>query len=131
VVVLLRRPTSDTVMTAAAAIGALSRIFRRGIDIAKADVMPKDIQPATLAQGELELDASDVDGDRGRLMQALDATNDRWGRRTMREASGQGGAAPRDWTGTRSGKHRATRPSGTSCPPRKREPRVPDPNVVA
>jgi DNA polymerase V len=35
--------------------------------------------------------------DRGRLMQAVDAVNDRWGRGVLKVASGRLGAAPRAW----------------------------------
>lgn len=48
-------------------------------------------------QFELDLDASDpVHGARPRLMAALDAVNDRYGRGTLKLASAGLGAAPRN-----------------------------------
>ena len=97
-VVPLRRPTSDTALIVATAVAALRQIYRPGIQFAKAGVMLMGIQPAAIMQAELDFHAGDSEVDRPKLMQALDAVNDRWGRGTMRVASGQVGIAPRDWT---------------------------------
>ena len=75
----LRRPASDTGALVSAAVGGLKLIYRPGFNLAKAGVMLLDLQPDTVQQGELDLDADDVP-QRRTLMQALDGLNDRYGK---------------------------------------------------
>lgn len=58
-----------------------------------------DIGSARTVQFELDLDAAGpAPGARPRLIEALDAVNERYGRGTLKLASAGLGAAPRNWT---------------------------------
>lgn len=58
-----------------------------------------DIGSANTIQFELDLEVDDpAPGARPRLMEALDAVNDRYGRGTLKLASAGLGAKPRNWT---------------------------------
>ena len=85
ITVPLRLPSSDTLAIVSAALAGLERIYRSGYDYAKAGVMLLDLQPATQGQQELELGDTAVAHERrqSRLMRALDAVNDRFGRGTL------------------------------------------------
>lgn len=96
-IVPLRRPCSDTSAIVQAAIVGLRSIYRPGFKLAKAGVMLLDLAPESREQFELDLGEPESERDRGRLMQALDAVNDRWGRGVLKVASGKVGAAPRAW----------------------------------
>ena len=96
-IVPMRRPTDDTSAIVGAALMGLRAIYQPGFRLAKAGVMLLDIQPASREQFELDLGEPESERDRGRLMQALDAVNDRWGRGVLKVASGKVGAAPRAW----------------------------------
>lgn len=85
ITVPLRRPTADTSLIAAAAIGGLRAIFASGFKFAKAGVMLLDLQDAEVEQGELALDDQGVD--RGQLMSAIDGLNVRYGRGAVKLAS--------------------------------------------
>lgn len=67
----------------------LRQIFQPGFLYAKAGVMLLDLQPGGAMQQELDLGGHDIETDRRhqRLMQALDAVNDRWGKGTLRLGS--------------------------------------------
>ena len=67
----------------------LKHIFQPGYLYAKAGVMLLDLHPASITQQELDLGGHDIETDRRhqRLMQALDAVNDRWGKGTLRLGS--------------------------------------------
>ena len=56
-----------------------------------------DLAPESREQFELDLGEPESERDRARLMQALDAVNDRWGRGSLKVASGKVRAAPRAW----------------------------------
>ena len=86
ITVPLRRPTSDTGALVSAAVAGLKAIYRPGFNLAKAGVMLMDLQPETVQQGELDLEADDVP-QRDTLMKALDGLNDRYGRGTVHMAS--------------------------------------------
>jgi len=79
----------------------LQAIYRPGYRYAKAGVMLLDLSPATRLQQELALEDDVVDPGSRRLMQALDAVNQRYGRGTVSLASaglansGQSGAGDR------------------------------------
>ncbi len=106
----LRRPSSDTMLITEAATQGVRKIFRPGVDFAKAGVMLLDISSQEHAQFELDLDSvSDVPGQgaaqgraqdvaaRRRLMTALDAVNDRFGRATLQLGSAATAGEPRNW----------------------------------
>jgi DNA polymerase V len=98
VVVPLRRPCSDTASIAGAAIMGLETIYRPEFQYAKAGVMLLDLTSSAVEQVELDLGESDSERDLNRLMLALDAVNDRWGRGTLKIGSAKFGKAPKDWT---------------------------------
>ena len=85
ITVPLRLPTSDTLQIASAALAGLERIYRPSYDYAKAGVMLLDLRPASQGQQELDLGDTAVLHERrqARLMRALDAVNDRFGRGTL------------------------------------------------
>ena len=81
-VVPLRRPTADTGLLVAAALAGLQCIYEPGFAIAKAGVMLLDLQPCEFEQSELALEDDPIE-DRSRLMFALDALNQRYGKGTV------------------------------------------------
>ena len=84
VVVPLVRPSADTLVLVNAALTGLRRIYAPGFQLAKAGVMLLDLVPDTCVQAELNWDTLGRDQrDRGKLMQALDQVNDRFGKRTL------------------------------------------------
>ena len=90
IVVPLRRPTADTGAIVQATVLGLRAIYCQGFKYAKAGVMLLDLQPDSVAQGELDLgdgDSLEDIADKARLMSALDAINKRYGRGTMKMAS--------------------------------------------
>lgn len=93
-VVPLRRPCADTAAIVSAAIRGLRDIYRPGFNLAKAGVMLVDLQPAVEGQLELGLEDDEPTRDRGRLMNALDVVNDRWGKGTMHMGSAKPLRAP-------------------------------------
>jgi DNA polymerase V len=98
VVVPLRRPTDDTAAISQAALAGLRSIFQTGFNYAKAGVMLLDLRPASHLQHELDLGGEDPDPNRGRLMQALDGVNARYGRGALLLASGGTPHNRRGWT---------------------------------
>ena len=89
-VVPLRRPTSHTAHLVEAAVRGIRSIYEPGFDLVKCGVMLLELQPTSRVQHELDLDEPAVDD--ARLMQALDALNDRYGRGTLKMASAGIGA---------------------------------------
>lgn len=106
----LRRPTSDTGALVSAAVAGLKVIYKPGFNFAKAGVMLLDLQPDSVQQGELDLDADDVP-ERGLLMQALDGLNDRYGKGTVQMASAGMAGDKRLW----SMKQERRTPAYTTC----------------
>jgi DNA polymerase V len=86
ITVPLRRPTADTNLLVAAAVAGLKVIYKPGYDYIKAGVMLLELQADTVHQGELALEADEVE-DRSALMGALDKLNARYGRGTLKVAS--------------------------------------------
>ena len=78
--------------------------------MAKAGVMLLDLQPDSVQQGELDLDADDVP-ERGMLMQALDGPNERYGKGTVHMASAGMAGDKRVW----SMKQERRTPAYTTC----------------
>lgn len=86
----LNPPTAHTTRIVRAALDVLERLYRPGFRYKKAGVMLTGIEAAATAQLSLldEPDAQDGDAGRGgRLMEALDRVNARWGRDTLFPAS--------------------------------------------
>jgi len=87
VVVPLSVPTQDTVRLVEAALAGLAKMYKPGFKYAKAGVMLLDLTARNVEQGDL------FDGPtprRERLMAALDAVNDRFGRGTLRVGNVEG-----------------------------------------
>lgn len=96
----LVRPTQDTAVLVNAALETLKAIFRPGFNYAKAGVMLMDLVPEGFVQGELDWGGistpqnpmsahPDTPGrDRSRVMGAMDSLNTRYGRGTIKLASG-------------------------------------------
>jgi len=97
-VVPLRRPTADTARIVDAAVMGLKLMFQPGFDLAKAGVMLLELCDSGALQGELDLGDDEEGRDRGRLMQAMDAVNGRWGRATIHPASAGTAGDRRIWT---------------------------------
>ena len=93
-----------------AAVAGLKVIYKPGFKLAKAGVMLLDLQPDSVQQGELELDADDVP-ERGLLMQALYGLNDRYGKGTVHMASAGLAGDKRLW----SMKQERRTPGYTTC----------------
>ena len=96
-VVPLRRPTNDSRDINQAALLGLQASYRHGFKYTKAGVMLLDISPAELIQYELALDGDEADPGSSRLMQALDAVNQRFGRGTVTLASAGLSGDQRQW----------------------------------
>ena len=106
VTVPLVRPTGDSAVLVNAATAAVREQFRSGIRYAKAGAVLSDLRPAGQEQGELEFSASDEvvtkrpPSGRDRLMVAMDALNNRYGRDSIRlgsTAAGSNGADVAVW----------------------------------
>jgi DNA polymerase V len=92
IVVPLRRSTADTGTVVQAAMLGLQSIFRPGFKYAKAGVMLLDLNSdlPEHQQGELDLDGDQPAGiqeEKVRLMSALDAVNQRYGKGTLKIGS--------------------------------------------
>jgi len=93
----LRRPSADTAQIVGAALAGLRSIFRPGYPYAKAGVMLLDLQANDRRQAELDLEDDQAE-DRTRLMGALDALNQRFGRGTVLMASAGLAGDKRQWS---------------------------------
>ncbi len=93
VTIPLTRPTADTAVLVRAVDAAVRSQFRTGFRYAKAGAILTDLQSSQHEQGELDLfSASDVQvapavDPRSKLMSAMDALNDRFGRDSVRLGS--------------------------------------------
>ncbi|WP_312781257.1 Y-family DNA polymerase [Acidovorax temperans] len=96
IVVPLRRPTADTGELVSAAAAGMRRIYEPGYKMAKAGVMLLDLVPGGVLQGELALEEEDH-RDRTRLMVALDALNQRYGKGTVHSANTGGTNKRQAW----------------------------------
>jgi len=74
-----------------------TQIYKPGFQLSKAGVMLLDLMPDNVSQGEFDFDAPET-RDRGKLMAAMDAINDRFGRGAIHVGSAVGAGAPRDWS---------------------------------
>lgn len=97
VVVPLRRPTSDTGELVAAAVMGLRAIYRPGFKLAKAGVMLLELQDGAYEQLELDLE-NDRSCDRSKLMIAMDAVNQRFGKGALHVASAGVAGNKRVWS---------------------------------
>lgn len=114
VVVPLLRPSADTGAIVQAALLGLQAIYRSGYKYAKAGVMLLDLQSDLNHQGELDLrDGGTVDlaEDKTRLMTALDAINQRYGKGTLKIGSSGLDGDRRVW----SMKQERRTPAYTTC----------------
>lgn len=97
IVIPLRRPTADTRHLVQAAVMGVTQIYKPGFKLSKAGVMLLDLMPDNVSQGEFDFGAPET-RDRGRLMAAMDAINDRFGRGAIHVGSAVGVGAHRDWS---------------------------------
>ncbi len=97
IVIPLRRPTADTRHLVQAAVMGVTQIYKPGFKLSKAGVMLLDLMPDNVSQGEFDFDAPET-RDRGKLMAAMDAINDRFGRGAIHVGSAVGAGSPRDWS---------------------------------
>lgn len=97
-VVPLRRPSNDSRDISQTALMGLQAIYRPGYRYAKAGAMLLDLRPTDLMQQELALDDDVADPGGTRLMQALDAVNQRFGRGTVALASAGLAGELRQWS---------------------------------
>lgn len=86
VTVPLRRPTADSRVLAKAAADGMRFMYVPGFQLIKAGVFLMDLQPASVQQGELELEPEEG-RDRTRLMAAMDVLNGRFGKGTLHVGS--------------------------------------------
>lgn len=97
----LIRPTQDTTVLVSAALETVKAIYRPGFSYAKAGVMLMDLVPEGFVQGELDwgepspatsqANAAQIHTghkDRSKVMGAIDHLNNRYGRGTVKLASG-------------------------------------------
>ena len=96
IVLPLRRPTADTGELVSAAAAGMRRIYEPGYKMAKAGVMLLDLVPGGVLQGEVDLEEKDH-RDRTRLMVALDALNQRYGKGTVHSANTGGTNKRQAW----------------------------------
>ncbi|MCA8148154.1 Y-family DNA polymerase [Burkholderia vietnamiensis] len=87
VVVPLAVPVGDTLRLVDAALVGLARLYKPGFKYAKAGVMLLDLTDRTVEQADLFSGPAPC---RERLMAALDAVNDRFGRGTLRVGNVEG-----------------------------------------
>ncbi|MPV65601.1 Y-family DNA polymerase [Burkholderia sp. BE17] len=87
VVVPLAVPVGDTLRLVEAALAGLARLYKPGFKYAKSGVMLLDLTDRTVEQADLFAGPAPR---RERLMAALDAVNDRFGRGTLRVGNVEG-----------------------------------------
>ena len=103
VTVPLRLPSADTLAIVGSALRGLEAIYRPGFNYAKAGVMLLDLQAKTTVQDELDFgdEATQTERRHEKLMRALDAVNERYGRGTLKLGSAlvecREGSARRGW----------------------------------
>ncbi len=93
----LVQPSNQTSVLMGAALHILRAIYRPGYRYAKAGVMLMDLRPETAQQLTLDLDAGQEDCRGPKLMHAMDAMNQRFGRGTVHLASTGASLAHRTW----------------------------------
>lgn len=96
-VLLLRRPTADTRHLVNAVVMGISQIYKPGFRFSKAGVMLLDLMPDSVKQSELDFDTPET-RNRGKLMVAMDAINDRYGPGSIYVGSAVGAGKVRDWS---------------------------------
>jgi DNA polymerase V len=97
VVVPLRRPTADSRLLVQSAVAGVRQIYQPGYRLSKAGVMLMDLTNDATKQGELDLEPIET-GDRAKLMMAMDALNNRYGRGTVHVGSASRQCASSDWS---------------------------------
>ena len=96
VVVPLRRPTADTALLVQAAVAGIRSIYKPGHELVRAGVMLLDLVSSRVHQGELDLEPGGGH-EREKLMLAMDAINDKYGRGTLHLASSGFNDSSRQW----------------------------------
>ncbi len=96
VTVPLRRPTADSRQLAKAAADGMRFMYVPGFQLIKAGVFLMDLRPASVQQGELELEPEEG-RDRTRLVAAMDALNGRFGKGTLHLGSAGLKCTTREW----------------------------------
>ena len=97
VVMHLPRPTADSRALVKTAVMGITQMYEPGPQFTKAGVILLDLIPNNRTQEEFEFDALE-NQNCGRLMDAVDAINDRFGRGTIHLGSSVGKGAHRDWS---------------------------------
>lgn len=97
IVVPLRRPTSDSHRIVDSAVSGIQQIYEPGYRLSKAGVMLMDLMQETVSQGELDFGTPES-RDRSKLMVAVDALNNRYGRGTVHVGSAACQRAPSEWS---------------------------------
>lgn len=97
IVVPLLRPTADSRSLVHSAVAGVRQIYQPGFRLSKAGVMLMDLTSSATKQCELDLEPVET-RDRSKLMMAMDALNDRYGRGTVHVGSAARQRAPSDWS---------------------------------
>lgn len=97
IVVPLRRPTSDSHRIVDSAVSGVQQIYEPGYRLSKAGVMLMDLMQETVSQRELDFGTLES-RDRSKLMVAVDALNNRYGRGTVHVGSAACQRASSDWS---------------------------------
>ena len=97
IVVPLLRPTADSRSLVHSAVAGVRQIYQPGVRLSKAGVMLMDLTSSATKQCELDLEPVET-RDRSKLMMAMDALNDRYGRGTVHVGSAARQRAPSDWS---------------------------------
>lgn len=83
----LHPPTSDTKALVSAAVSGLRRIYEPGFQLSKAGVMLMDLCSVAEQQSDLLFEDPVSKHDHGKLMEAMDRINERYGKATVHIAS--------------------------------------------
>lgn len=75
----------------------VKQIYQPGFKLSKAGIMLLDVIPDNVSQSEFDFDTPET-RDRGKLMAAVDAINDRFGRGAIHVGTSVGGGRQRDWS---------------------------------
>lgn len=96
IVVPLMRPTADSRLLVQSAVAGVRQIYQPGYRLSKAGIMLMDLGNEATKQSELDLEPVEA-RDRTKLMMAMDALNDRYGRGTVHVGSAARQHTPSDW----------------------------------
>ena len=97
IVVPLRRPTADSRSIVQSAVSGVRQIYTPGYKLSKAGVMLMDLSSDATMQCELDIEPTE-NRNQTKLMKAMDALNDRYGRGTVQVGSAPSRHAAREWS---------------------------------